>query len=97
MNTATYEYDHYNERYYHTTGMFLAAHLTLKGMPLVRVESNSRTTVYSFKDAPERTEWVSAFEEGRAIVNARHYALSLRDIIRLTQRSKSNVSPIIEI
>ena len=77
-----------DDRYYHTRGLYLAAYLSLKRLPLVNVEATSRIVVFTFRDAPAREEWVTAFHQGKPTVNARQFALTICDMHRLMKRAE---------
>mgnify|MGYP006899664608 CR=1 FL=1 len=75
-------------RYFYTRSLYLAAYLSLKGLPLVNVEASSRIVVFAFCDAPEREEWVATFKEGpEAPVDARRFAMVIKDLKRLSDRA----------
>ena len=75
-------------RYFYTRSLYLAAYLSLKGLPLVNVEASSRIVVFAFCDAPEREEWVATFKEGpQAPVDARRFTMTIKDLKRLSARA----------
>ena len=81
-------YPEYSDtRYYYTKSVYLAAYLSLKGLSLINIETTSRIAVYTFRDAPDREYWIQTFDQGRAVVNARQYSISHRDLKRLAMQA----------
>ena len=88
MDMSPRSYPQYSDdRYFYTKSVYLAAYLSLKGLSLVNVETTSRIAVYTFRDASDREYWVQTFDQGRAVVNARQYAIMHRDLKRLTMQA----------
>lgn len=82
---------------YRTANINLAAFLRAQGHRLVTADRGGRQVVFGLEDPDGRlSERVSAFQNGEALVNARHFIAelnSLRDLIFKERRDESPNRP----